>query len=89
MDGNGTTYGIVCESITQVEGNILRNLTSSYGMLTLRIFQQTTDPIQRQALVDLYQETGGPNWSYGGISYSQWATDTDPCQFAWVLLVWG
>lgn len=87
MTGNGTTFGIVCESITQVEGKELMYLASTYGNLTLRIFQESTDPVQKQALKDLYNATGGPSWAYSTVSFKDWEADTDPCQAAWVLII--
>ncbi len=84
MQGNGNLVGIVCEGLSRIEGVMLKNLTSKFGPLTARIFQNPIDANQHTALVDLYKALDGTNWYYGGLTYTDWQQNTDPCQMPWV-----
>ena len=46
-------------------------------VLLLRCAAAVTNPVQKQALVDLYHATDGPNWAH------KWALDADPCVGSW------
>jgi hypothetical protein len=85
MVGNGTLLNIVAEGLSLLEGNILINLTNTFGTLTVHIYQENTDNASKQALIDLYTATNGPAWSYPGLDFSKWANhSSDPCADAWV-----
>ena len=90
MVGDGRILDIVAEGLTLVEGELLINLTDTFGPLTVYISQSPTSTAQRNALVELYTSANGRAWSYAGTTYTEWGSNTsDPCVNVWVCIGGG